>query len=59
MSKKNFIAFADHIRLSPVPFSQEQIELLADFCKSQSGAFMRDRWLGYIAGENGPNGGAR
>lgn len=31
---------------------------LADFCKSQNGRFDRERWLGYIAGENGPNGGA-
>jgi hypothetical protein len=30
---------------------------LADFCQSQNPRFMRDRWLGYIAGENGKNGG--
>lgn len=31
---------------------------LADFCKAQNGCFDRQRWLSYIAGECGPNGGA-
>lgn len=31
---------------------------LADFCKSQNSMFKRDRWLAYINGECGPNGGA-
>ena len=30
---------------------------LADFCKSQNGMFNRERWMSYIAGECGPNGG--
>lgn len=30
---------------------------LADFCKSQNYRFDRGRWLAYIAGECGPNGG--
>ena len=30
---------------------------LADFCQSQNSNFNRERWLGYIAGTNGPNGG--
>lgn len=34
-------------------------DALADFCAAQNGNFKRDRWLGYIAGECGPNGGAR
>lgn len=34
-------------------------EALADFCQSQNSQFNRQRWLGYIAGENGPNGGGR
>jgi hypothetical protein len=57
MTKKHFIALADHIRLSPVPFTERQIEILADFCQSQNGGFLRGRWLDYIAGECGPNGG--
>jgi hypothetical protein len=32
--------------------------VLADWCASQSATFKRDRWLQYIAGECGPNGGA-
>ena len=32
-------------------------EELADFCKSQNGQFDRERWLNYIAGTHGPNGG--
>lgn len=31
---------------------------LADFCQSQNGQFKRHRWLNYIAGTCGPNGGA-
>jgi hypothetical protein len=32
-------------------------DALADFCASQNSRFDRERWLGYIAGECGPNGG--
>lgn len=31
---------------------------LADFCQSQNYDFKRDRWIAYIAGECGKNGGA-
>ena len=31
---------------------------LADFCAAQNPRFDRARWLGYIAGTNGPNDGA-
>lgn len=66
MSKKDFIALADHIvkankRASysgSAPFSASAIDSLADFCKQQNNAFNYDRWLAYIAGECGPNGGA-
>ena len=57
MSKKHFIALADHIKTSTAPFTTEHLEVLAGFCKSQNGRFNRERWLGYIRGENGPNGG--
>lgn len=30
---------------------------LADFCKSQNSQFDRERWLNYIAGTHGINGG--
>ncbi len=39
-------------------FNEAQIEALADFCQSQNPNFNRSRWLGYIAGTNGQNGGA-
>ena len=60
MTKKHFIALADavieHNRYSE-PFTERQIRVLADFCASQSPNFNRERWLGYIAGTNGKNGG--
>ncbi len=62
MSKKHFIELADHIKKfiglgSPVEFTQSQIESLADFCASQNPNFKRERWLDYIAGKCGKNGG--
>jgi hypothetical protein len=63
MTKKDFIDFADQIRIQQRHggwrFTPEQLEFLANFCQSQNSQFKRDRWLGYISGENGPNGGAR
>lgn len=62
MSKKHFIALADTIRIfnrfADQPFTDEQIRTLADFCQEQNGQFNRDRWLDYIAGKCGKNGGA-
>lgn len=69
MSKKDFIALADAIRehntvakygatdYGVAVFNAEQLDTLASFCKRQNSAFLRDRWLGYIAGTNGKNGG--
>jgi hypothetical protein len=69
MSKKDFIALADAIRAANQefqtktysvhkPFGERAINKLADFCQSRNPRFLRERWLGYIAGECGPNGGA-
>jgi hypothetical protein len=65
MSKKNFIALADTIREHNKinsqygdAFTQVYLDTLADFCQSQNPNFMRERWFGYIAGENGKNGGS-
>ncbi|MDR5729424.1 MAG: hypothetical protein RB191_18580 [Terriglobia bacterium] len=67
MSKKDFIALADMIRSAnqyaakcgqPVTFSDAAILALATFCHRQNSNFMSDRWLRYIAGECGKNGGA-
>lgn len=38
---------------------QATIDALADFCQSQNPRFYRARWLAYIAGECGPNGGRK
>lgn len=57
MSKKDFIALADSIRASAEPFTEYQLDLPADFCRSQNSRFNRERWFGYIRGENGPSGG--
>ena len=67
MSKKDFIALADaikeHNRIAinsgetTVLFMTEHLDTLADFCKAQNSDFMRGRWVGYIDGECGPNGG--
>jgi hypothetical protein len=68
MIKKHFIALADLIKAKNAdskaedvasPFNYRTIGLLADFCQAQNSNFNRDRWLGYIAGTNGKNGGKR
>ena len=69
MSKQDFIALADALR----PFygkpdehtaadwtpdtPQEILGELVRFCRQQNHRFMEDRWLGYLRGENGKNGG--
>jgi len=66
MTKKHFIALADAIRdhnqtadpyTTGEPFTNSQLGLLADFCEESNPRFNRARWLGYIAGTNGKNGG--
>ena len=66
MSKKDFIAIANKIREhnrvdsdgASEPFTQGQINSLAWTFQAINPNFMRDRWLGYISGKNGSNGGA-
>jgi hypothetical protein len=59
MSKKHFIALAVEVRgmLSRGEISDNGIKALALWCRDQNAAFMRDRWIGYIYGQNGPSGG--
>lgn len=65
MSKKHFIALADFIKMhqraardtQANPFHEDQLETLADFCRAQNHDFKKERWLGYIKGECGSNGG--
>jgi hypothetical protein len=65
MTKKHFIALADAIRHHNVTTSAEshfnaaQVETLAIFCENMNHGFNRNRWLDYIAGKCGPNGGAK
>jgi len=65
MSKKQFVALADsireHNRLAQFNgesvFTLDQLAALARFCASVNPRFKRERWLDYIAGRCGPNGG--
>ena len=64
MTKQHFIALADKIKRAngsgfptAYKFSEEQINYLADFCQEQNPNFNRERWLSYIKGECGSNGG--
>jgi hypothetical protein len=67
MTKKHFIELANAIRFhnenaggaieSASKFDSVQLETLADFFESVNPAFNRNRWLDYIAGNCGPNGG--
>jgi hypothetical protein len=66
MSKKHFIALANAFRESKPPehttelgFMQwwDDVLAIADACSNANPAFNRERWLGYIKGANGPNGG--
>ena len=62
MTKKNFIRLADYLRDSKQycePFTSAQIEHLANFCHEQNHNFKRERWIDYINGQCGRNGGAR
>lgn len=57
MTKLDFISLADSVKTSSVKFTDSHIRVLADFCQSQNPSFKRDRWVAYIKGECGPNGG--
>ena len=61
MSKKDFIALADHIivanRSEYCRFSSANLTTLANFCQEQNPNFKRERWFGYIDGDCGKSGG--
>lgn len=65
MTKKHFIALADAIidhdnmvsKIGGTQFQPTQLDSLATFLQRQNPKFDRQRWLGYINGFNGPNGG--
>lgn len=62
MTKKHFIGLADAIRQHNAygedKFTDAHLRALAEFCRSQNTRFMGGRWLDYIAGKCGKNGGA-
>jgi hypothetical protein len=66
MTKKHFIELAKTIRDEnahresaglPLMFDKAAQIALADFCIQQNPQFRRGRWLDYIEGRCGPNGG--
>ena len=73
MSKKHFIALADAmrtveariaeaeptsvIRNDPWAIMQLIRHVIANVCAAENSRFNRQRWMEYIAGECGPNGG--
>ncbi len=64
MTKKDFIALADAIREHNAgpedrgDFDDGHLDTLERFCCNNNPRFNRERWLGYIRGDCGPNGGA-
>lgn len=57
MTKKHFIALADAIKADRAAFSDEAISVLGAFCQRENFMFKADRWLDYINGKCGKNGG--
>jgi hypothetical protein len=69
MTKKHFIKLADAIRSAKPQWKangddvpalmqwEHQVRILADFCFDQNSRFNRTRWILYVNGECGPNGG--
>lgn len=61
MSKKHFIALADAIREhnlhSDQQFNSWHLDALAAFCLRQNPNFNMNRWIGYVKGQCGKNGG--
>jgi hypothetical protein len=60
MTKKHFIELADLIkerRWNERNGAGLFVHDLADFCESMNPRFNRQRWLDYLAGRCGPNGG--
>ena len=71
MTKKHFIALANLVReTEPIKLNQidarasgehrqweHMRDALATFCQTQSPRFLRQRWLDYVNGKCGSNGG--
>jgi hypothetical protein len=60
MSKKHFVALADHIKNHEgTPFSDDHLKVLSSYLAKQNPQFKSDRWHGYVKGSNGPSGGKK
>lgn len=59
MSKKHFIALADFIKSTPALNNPDVIDGLTAFCAEQNPNFNATRFINYIAGLCGPNGGSK
>jgi len=57
MTKKDFIRLADYLRGLQVP--PNVLQAICDFCKESNPRFMQDRFIRYLQGTCGPNGGSR
>lgn len=67
MSKKHFIALADALRAEkpginwdPNKMVQWELDVkaIANACAASNPRFNRERWMSYVNGECGPNGGS-
>ena len=62
MEEKHFIRLADYLKDTSgycEPFTDAQIKHLAGFCHEQNPRFNFLRWIDYIRGICGPNGGKK
>ena len=68
MSKKHFIALADALReQKPAPHWDankhvqwnQDVKAIADVCAASNPQFNRARWMDYVNGLCGPNGGVK
>lgn len=57
MTKKDFIEIADAIRGTVFADDEISINRLCAVMEKSNPKFKRDRWLAYLRGEVGPNGG--
>ena len=58
MTKKEFIAIADAIRNDKdAVWTDKHIHTICDFLAGQNPNFDRERWMHYVYGKCGPNGG--
>lgn len=60
MTKQDFIRLADYLQDTTQycePFTERQLEHLANYCHATNPLFNRQRWLDYIASKPDENGG--